>query len=240
MKLEIKELEAGYGPLKVIDGLSLDVGTGETVFIAGPNGAGKSTLLRTIARFIRPMAGSITLDGRDMLPLRPHHMVSRGFSLVPEGREILATLTVLENLMLAAPRGKSDPGRLALIYDAFPMLAERSQTPAGLLSGGQQQMLAIGRALMARAQFIAIDEPSLGLAPKVVEQVYIMLTTLQQRHGLTYLIVEQSFLRAVDLGARVAVMRGGKIVTEGNARTLHESGALETAFFGFDPRKSHQ
>lgn len=240
MLLRIRNLAASYGSLTALSGIDLELSEGETLFVAGPNGAGKSTLLRTIARAVQASSGDILMKGESILPLRASNMVSRGFCLVPEGREIFGTLTVRENLALATPRGGFDQSRLDLVLEVFPPLAERLNAPAGLLSGGQQQMLAISRALMTKARLIAIDEPSLGLAPKVVDQVYAVLGDLQQRFGLTYLIVEQSFLRAVRAGSRIAVLRSGRLVLQGLAPALHETGELEAAYFGFGSHSGGQ
>jgi branched-chain amino acid transport system ATP-binding protein len=235
--LEVEDLVARYGALTALRGVSLRLGEGEVFFVTGPNGAGKSTLLKAVAGVVRPAAGRVRLGGRDVTGAEPEAIARLGFSMVPEGRQVFAGLTVEENLRLGAGmRGdRAAAARdLAQVFEVFPMLAERRGAPAGLLSGGQQQMLVIGRALMTAPRLVAIDEPSLGLAPVVIDQVYEMLLRLRAERGLTLLIVEQSSTRAMMTGGRLALLRSGRVVLEGDAAALGQGDALERAYFGYD------
>ena len=235
--LAVEDLVVRYGALTALRGVSLAVEEGEVFFVTGPNGAGKSTLLRAIAGVVRTASGAIRLDGKAIAGETPEAIARRGFSMVPEGRQVFGSLTVEENLRLGAGMraDRAAAARdLAEVYEVFPMLAERKGGPAGLLSGGQQQMLVIARALMTAPRLIAIDEPSLGLAPIVIDQVYALLARLRAERGLTLLIVEQSSTRATMTGGRMALMRSGRVVLEGDARTLGAGDALERAYFGYD------
>ena len=235
--LEVAGLIAGYGGATVLRGIDLTVDEGETLFIAGPNGAGKSTLLKTIAGVVRPTAGSIRLAGREVAAMAPEAIARLGFSLVPEGRDSFAGLTVEENLKLAGglrPSAIEADAELAVVYELFPVLAERRAIPAGLLSGGQQQMLVIGRALMTGSRLVAIDEPSLGLAPNIVDQVYETLAVLREREGLSLLIVEQSTVRAAMMGGRLVLLRNGEVALSGDAVALSQGTALRDAYFGYE------
>ena len=235
--LEVAGLTAGYGRTTVLRGIDLAVDEGETLFIAGPNGAGKSTLLKTIAGVVRPTAGAIRLAGREIAALAPEVIARLGFSLVPEGRDCFAGLTVEENLKLAGglrPSASDAAAELMVVYDLFPVLRERRSVPAGLLSGGQQQMLVIGRALMTGSRLVAIDEPSLGLAPNIVDQVYESLAVLREKEGLSLLIVEQSTVRASMMGGRLVLLRNGEIALSGDAVALSQGTALRDAYFGYE------
>jgi branched-chain amino acid transport system ATP-binding protein len=210
---------------------------GETLFITGPNGAGKSTLLKAIAGVVTPREGKITLAGEAIGGRSPELIARLGFSMVPEGRHVFGSLSIDENLRLGAGmRADKDQADrdLLQIYEMFPVLKERRDKPAGLLSGGQQQMLVIGRALMASPRLIAIDEPSLGLAPKVIDDVYVALLKLRDRRGLTLLIVEQSATRARMTGGRMILLRSGEVALEGDARELAKSDTLRNAYFGIE------
>jgi len=234
--LEVRDLSVRYGPLEALRNVSFDVDEGEIVFLVGPNGAGKSTLLRSIANVVPASAGSIRLGGQATAGLAPERVVGLEFTLVPEGREIFGTLTVEENLKLGAyrRRDQADIRRdMEQILEELPALKPRLPEPAALLSGGQQQMLAIGRALMARPRLIALDEPSLGLAPMIIDQIYEILLRLRARRNLSLLIAEQSFSRANRLDARVLLLRNSVCVLQGKARALHADGSLEKAYFGF-------
>lgn len=234
--LSVDNITVRYGRLTALRRVSLKVEDGETLFVTGPNGAGKSTLLKAIAGVVPAAEGAILLDGRTITGAAPESTARLGFSMVPEGRHVFGALSIEENLMLGAGMRK-DRGRiaqdLAQIYDVFPMLKERKDKPAGVLSGGQQQMLVIGRALMTAPRLIAIDEPSLGLAPKVIDQVYETLLKLRDSRGLTLLIVEQSSTRAMMTGGRMILLRSGQIVLEGDARSLARGDALKKAYFGY-------
>ena len=200
-----------------------------------PYGAGKSTLLNAIAGVVPPGSGSILIDGARITGAAPEDIARRGFSLVPEGRNVFGALTIEENLKVGtgmrADR-KTIAGDLDRVYQEFPMLAERRHSPAGMLSGGQQQMLVIGRALMA-PRILAIDEPSLGLAPKIIDQVYEILLRLRAQRKLTLLIVEQSSTRAMMTGGRMVLIRGGRIVLEGPAADMVRDDRLKQTYFGF-------
>ena len=234
--LSVDRITVRYGQLTALRDASLMMTPGETVFVTGPNGAGKSTLLKAIAGVVRPVAGSVALSGTDVLGRAPEDIARLGFSMVPEGRHVFGSLTIDENLRLGTGM-RSDPDAIAKdlesVYGTFPMLKERKGTPAGVLSGGQQQMLVLGRALMAGPKLIAIDEPSLGLAPKIIDQVYEVLMKLRDSRGLSLLIVEQSSTRAIMTGGRMVLMRGGEIILEGDARELSKGDALNKAYFGF-------
>jgi len=225
-----------YGQLTALRNMSMHVAEGETLFVTGPNGAGKSTLLKAIAGVVTPREGSISLSGQPIAGAAPEDIARMGFSMVPEGRHVFGSLTIDENLRLgsAMRRDKDQAARdLEQIYRIFPMLNGRKDSHAGVLSGGQQQMLVIGRALMAGPKLIAIDEPSLGLAPKVIDDVYAILLKLRDGRGLTLLIVEQSATRAMLTGGRMILMRGGEAVLEGDARELTKGDVLKKAYFGY-------
>ncbi|MEQ9694639.1 ABC transporter ATP-binding protein [Shimia sp. SDUM112013] len=234
-KLGVFDLSVRYGKVPALTDVTLHLEEGERVFISGPNGAGKSSLLGAISGAVPTSHGRIEMDG-DLLTGRPPEAIARlGLSMVPEGREIFGALTVEENLRVGTGlRRDRDAveGDIAEIFDAFPILRERRQASAGALSGGQQQMLAIGRALMTNPKLMMVDEPSLGLAPKIVDQVYDTLVQLQEDRGLTLLIVEQSSMRAARVGGRMILLRGGAIVGEGDAASFAERDLLSEAYFG--------
>lgn len=234
--LKVDNVTVKYGQLTALRNMSMHIAEGETLFVTGPNGAGKSTLLKAIAGVVTPREGSVTLSGQPIAGTAPEDIARMGFSMVPEGRHVFGSLTIDENLRLgsAMRRDKDQAARdLEQIYQIFPMLKDRKDSHAGVLSGGQQQMLVIGRALMAGPKLIAIDEPSLGLAPKVIDDVYAILLRLRDGRGLTLLIVEQSATRAMLTGGRMILMRGGEAVLEGDARELTKGDALKKAYFGY-------
>lgn len=234
--LAVDDITVSYGRLTALRGVTLKIDEGEVLFVTGPNGAGKSTLLNAIAGVVPPGSGSITLDGAKVTGASPEDIARRGFSLVPEGRNVFGALTIEENLKVGTGM-RRDRRKIAhdldSVYAEFPMLAERRHTPAGMLSGGQQQMLVIGRALMAAPRIMAIDEPSLGLAPKIIDQVYEILVRLRAQRKLTLLIVEQSSTRALMTGGRMILVRGGRIVLEGAAAEMVKDTRLKQAYFGF-------
>lgn len=240
-KLGVFDIAVRYGKVPAVNDLTLHVDEGERVFVSGPNGAGKSSLLKAISGAAATSHGRIELDG-DLLTGRPPEAIARlGISMVPEGRDIFGSLTVEENLRVGTGLRRDAEAveeDIAEIYANFPILGERRAAAAGALSGGQQQMLAIGRALMTNPKLIMVDEPSLGLAPKIVDQVYDTLCALQEDRGLTLLIVEQSSLRAARVGGRMVLMRGGRIVGEGNAADMVDRDALAAAYFGQSPEKT--
>jgi branched-chain amino acid transport system ATP-binding protein len=234
--LAVDEITVRYGRLTALRGVTLSISEGEILFVTGPNGAGKSTLLNAIAGVVPHVSGAITLNGADLTGVPPESIARRGFSLVPEGRHVFGALTIEENLKVGAGMRADKQeiaGDLEFVYHEFPMLAERRHAAAGMLSGGQQQMLVIGRALMTSPRLMAIDEPSLGLAPKIIDQVYEILARLQAQRKLTLLIVEQSSTRAMMTGGRMILMRGGRIVLEGEAGDLVRDERLRQAYFGF-------
>jgi branched-chain amino acid transport system ATP-binding protein len=234
--LAVNDVTVRYGRLTALRGITLTIAEGEVLFVTGPNGAGKSTLLNAIAGVVPPISGSITIDGAEVTGAPPEQIARRGFSLVPEGRNVFGALTIEENLKVGAGM-RADKQQVARdlesVYHEFPMLAGRRHAAAGMLSGGQQQMLVIGRALMAAPRLMAIDEPSLGLAPKIIDQVYEILVRLRAQRQLTLLIVEQSSTRAMMTGGRMILMRGGRIVLEGEAGDMVKDERLKQAYFGF-------
>ena len=235
--LRILNLEAGYGELRVLKGLSLHVSAGEVVAIIGANGAGKTTLLKTIAGVLKPRCGSIQFDKQEIRGLASEKMVLRGCSLVPEGRHVFSTMTVKENLLLGAysRRGRGCAAylhaNLEQVYGLFGILKERASQLAGTLSGGQQQMLAIGRALMSRPRLLMMDEPSLGVAPLVVRDIYRTIVSLKNS-GLTILLVEQNARAALAVADRGYVVETGQIVLEGTARELCDNREVQRAYLG--------
>lgn len=239
--LNLVNVSVRYGRLTAVRDVSLSLKEGEVLFVTGPNGAGKSSLLRAIAGVTPIAGGHIEFDGGQIAGRTPEDIARLGFSMVPEGREVFGSLTIEENLMVGAGMHSRMPGwkgqtaaDLDSVYNTFPILKERRNQQAGLLSGGQQQMLVIGRALMARPRLIAIDEPSLGLAPNITDQVYERLVALQAERKLTLLIVEQSSTRAVMIGGRMILMRSGQVVLDGDARELGNSEAMQAAYFGYE------
>lgn len=232
--LKVEGLEASYGRVAAVKGISLEVHEGEVVFLIGPNGAGKSTLLKTVSGLHRPGSGSIAFDGASISALAPEDICRRGLVLVPEGRHIFGTLSVAENLSLGATiRADRQQIRADLdeVLSIFPILRERYNSAAVYLSGGEQQQLAIARAILQKPRLMMIDEPSLGLAPLVIDQVYDSLRKLNGK-GMTLLVIEQSTARVADLASRVYVMRNGKIVLHETQSSLGDGSALTDAYFG--------
>jgi branched-chain amino acid transport system ATP-binding protein len=234
--LEVLDLRVCYDELVALRNVSLIVNEGEIVCIIGPNGAGKSTLLAAIAGSVVPIHGNIRFKGTELTTVSPAGIARLGLSLVPEGRHIFGSLTVEENLWVASS-GRRDRQNvsedLAWVFDLFGPLKQRRTFPAGRLSGGEQQMLAIGRALVTRAPFLLIDEPSLGLSPMIIDQIYKTLLDLRRRQGLTLLINEQSSRRVLKHADRVYVLRAGEIKLHGTAAELQDGHALKEAYFGF-------
>jgi branched-chain amino acid transport system ATP-binding protein len=234
--LQVADIHVHYGRLAAVRGVSLTVAPGEIVCLVGPNGAGKSTTLLTIAGVLTPTRGAITFGGRTTLGLSPEAVARLGLSMVPEGRRVFSSLTVEENLRIGT-YGRSDRHAvehdMARIYEEFPILADRRSMRAAKLSGGEQQQLAIGRALMTGAGMLLVDEPSLGLAPMMVERVYDILRDLREKRDVTLLIVEESTERAVDVADRIYVLRRGLIELEGTSDELADGERLREAYFGF-------
>ncbi len=226
--LSVSGLCASYGAIRAVTGISLEVGEGRLVTVLGANGAGKSTTLRAIAGLHRPVVGSITLDGQEIGKLPSHQVVRRGLALVPEGRMVLAPLTVEENLLLSRHAGRGNEREmLAQVYELFPRLAERRAQVAGLLSGGEQQMLAIGRAMMTAPRVLLLDEPSMGLAPVIVDQVFAAIVTLHKQ-GQSILLVEQNAEITLETCDFAYLMKRGEIVAQGTGAELRrDAGVLE-------------
>lgn len=235
--LSVRELTVRYGSVTAVHGIDLDVAAGELVAVVGPNGAGKSSTLRAISGLVRPTAGTVTLDGAVISGANPEDVIRRGVALVPEGRNIFTSLTVAENLALGATIRHRSPDLAAdreRELDRFPILRERYGQPAGLLSGGEQQQLAIARALMSRPRVLLLDEPSLGLSPRLVDLVFETVAHLRQE-GLTIVLVEQNATRAVELADRTAVLRTGRLVRIGTAAQLGGGAAMAAEYFGGAP-----
>jgi len=233
--LTVDQLQVRYGAVPALRGVSLEVAEGEIVSVVGPNGAGKSTLLMTIAGALAPSAGVVRFAG-EAIAGRPAEAIARlGMSLVPEGRHIFTQLTVEENLRLGTQMRRDRAGieaDYAQMLAVFPILRERLKSPGGKLSGGEQQQLAIARALMTGARLIMIDEPALGLAPMVVETVYAVLRRLRAERAITLLIVEQSTHRALESADRIYLLRQGEIALSGASAALDEA-QVEEAYFGY-------
>jgi len=236
--LSLTDVVAGYGPLQVLRGVTLDVQQGEIVCLLGGNAAGKSTMLKTVLGLLRPSAGSVALEGERIDRLATEDIVRRGIALVPESRRIFARMTVWENLAMGAySRRSASPGEidhdLERVYGLFPRLKERVSQHAGTMSGGEQQMLAIGRALMARPRLMLLDEPSMGLAPVLVEQVFDIIQAIN-RQGTTILVVEQNAAVALAVAHRGYVLQDGHIVMHGAAAQLLDAEDIRRAYLGED------
>ncbi|WP_293855336.1 ABC transporter ATP-binding protein [uncultured Alsobacter sp.] len=231
--LEVSDLQVRYSGIQALRGVSLNVGAGEVVALIGPNGAGKSTLVNAVSGLVKPAAGRILMEGRDLAAMDPWAVSKSGVIQVPEGRQVFPQLNVLENLQLGetALQGRPPAGGLEDVYDLFPVLKERSAQLAGSLSGGQQQMLAIGRALMGAPRFLLLDEPSLGLAPVVIAQVFAALRKLKSR-GMTILLIEQNVRLALDLADRAYILDQGKIVLSGTSQELAADASVVAHYLG--------
>jgi branched-chain amino acid transport system ATP-binding protein len=230
--LEVEDLRVRYGQVEVLSGLGVAVGAGEVVALLGANGAGKTTTLRAVSGLVRPAGGDVRLDGRSLVGRAPHEVVAAGVGHVPEGRRVFARMTVRENLAMGA-YGRVRPGAadFARVHALFPVLAERAQQLAGTLSGGEQQMLALGRALMGRPRVLLLDEPSLGLAPQMVEVLYAVVAALPQ-DGTAVLLVEQDVALALSVASRACVLATGRLVLSGAAAELRDDARVEAAYLG--------
>ena len=232
--LKIEGLRTGYGHIAALQGISLSVAKGRIVALIGANGAGKTTTMKTITGLLRPWAGSLSFDGEDLAALSPGDIVSLGISLVPEGRRIFSTLTVLENLKMGAylhwARGRI-LGEVEAVLELFPALQGREKQKGGSLSGGEQQMLAIARALMSEPNLLLLDEPSMGLAPRLIETVFRILQDIRNR-GTTVLLVEQNARMALALADEGYVIETGKIVLHDTATNLRENPEVRRAYLG--------
>ena len=229
--LEVKDLEVYYGMIK---GISFEVNKGEVIALIGANGAGKTTTLHTITGLLSPKKGSVMFEGKDITKIPAHKIVSMGMAHVPEGRRVFADLSVYENLKLGAYTRKDKENLnkdLESIYERFPRLAERKNQSAGTLSGGEQQMLAMGRALMSKPSIILMDEPSMGLSPIFVNEIYDIIESIS-KSGTTVLLVEQNAKKALSIADRAYVLETGKIVTSGKASELLEDDSIKKAYLG--------
>ena len=232
--LEIKDLEVNYGVIKAIKGVSFDVNEGEIIALIGANGAGKTTILHTITGLIQAKKGSIVFDGKELTKTPPHKIVSMGMAHVPEGRRIFQQLSVLENLKLGAytRKDKSEiASTLKMVYERFPRLEERKNQVARTLSGGEQQMLAMGRALMSKPRIILMDEPSMGLSPLLVSEIFDIIKVINES-GTTVLLVEQNAKKALSIADRAYVLETGKITLSGDAKDLINDESVKKAYLG--------
>lgn len=232
--LEVRNLEVHYGVIQALKGISFEVGEGEIIALIGANGAGKTTTLHTISGILQASGGNIIYDGRDITKLPAHKIVNTGISQVPEGRRVFAQLSVLENLKLGAYIRKDKSGieaDLKKIYERFPRLEERKSQLAGTLSGGEQQMLAMGRALMARPRIILMDEPSMGLSPIYVSEIFDIIKSINET-GTTVLLVEQNAKKALSIADRAYVLETGKIALSGDAGELMNNDTVRRAYLG--------
>ena len=234
MLLEVRKLHVSYGDAPALWDATLDVAAGQVVAVVGPNGAGKSTLINSIAGILRARKGEIRLDGKDIAKIPGHRVCEHGIAIVPEGRRLFTHMSVLENLELGsyrtAARGAGE-GSLEKVFSLFPILAERRHQIAGSMSGGQQQMVAIGRALMARPRLLLMDEPSLGLSPAVVDDMFRIIRTINER-GVAVLLVEQNIHKALEMAHHAYVIEQGRIVSSGKPDTLLRNPRIREAYLG--------
>ena len=230
--LEIRNLSVSYGGINAVKDINLDVPEGQIVTLIGANGAGKSTILRTISGLVKTKTGSVTYEGKELLGKSPDYIVSQGVTLVPEGRRVFTDLTVLENLKIGAYLRKDDiEPDIEYVYSLFPRLKERAWQYAGTLSGGEQQMLAVGRALMSRPKLIMMDEPSLGLAPLVVKSIFDIIKTINQK-GITVLLIEQNANMALMAAPPAYVLETGNITMKGTGAELLADERIKEAYLG--------
>ena len=232
--LEIRDLEVCYGMIQAIKGISFEVREGEVIALIGANGAGKTTTLHTISGLLSPKAGSVIFEGKDITKIPAHKIVSYGMAHVPEGRRVFASLSVYQNLKMGAYTRSSKEEieeSLQMVYSRFPRLKERKNQPAGTLSGGEQQMLAMGRALMSKPRIILMDEPSMGLSPIFVNEIFDIIKQVSAG-GTTVLLVEQNAKKALSIADRGYVLETGKIVLEGNAQDLLNDESVKKAYLG--------
>ena len=232
--LEIRDLEVCYGMIQAIKGISFEVKEGEVIALIGANGAGKTTTLHTVSGLLAPKAGSVIFEGKDITKIPAHKIVSYGMAHVPEGRRVFASLSVYQNLKMGAyTRNDKEEieESLRMVYSRFPRLEERKNQPAGTLSGGEQQMLAMGRALMSKPRIILMDEPSMGLSPIFVNEIFDIIKQVSAG-GTTVLLVEQNAKKALSIADRGYVLETGKIVLEGNAQDLLNDESVNKAYLG--------
>jgi branched-chain amino acid transport system ATP-binding protein len=234
LMLQLRSIDAGYGSFQALFGVSLEVNAGEAVAVIGPNGAGKTTLMRVISGLIRPTAGTMHMEGADLAATQAHRIVELGISHVPENRRLFARMTVEDNLRMGAFIAAARPkfrARLAFVYTLFPRLAERRHQLAGTMSGGEQQMCAIGRALMSEPRLLLLDEPSAGLAPVIVQQVFGLVERIRAS-GLTVLIVEQNVRQVLRVVDRAYVLEAGTLRASGAAGEILQSATVREAYLG--------
>jgi branched-chain amino acid transport system ATP-binding protein len=231
--LDVQDLTTTYGPVRALDGVSMQVAEGTITAVLGANGAGKTTLLRTVSGLIRPRQGRVVLSGDDITKAPVEAMVRKGMAHVPEGRGVIAELTVDENLRLGGLFRGSPKDEMERVYTLFPPLAERRKRLANTLSGGERQMLVIGRAMMAKPRLLLLDEPSLGLAPRIVAQIFELVRSLVDREGLSVLLVEQNARSALSIANVGVVLNLGKVVTVDSAERLAADEGLRHAYLGF-------
>ena len=231
--LKVENLHVYYGSIHAIKGVSFEVGEGEIVTLIGANGAGKSTTLNTVGGLLKPRDGIVEFEGKSILGVAPHKVVSEGMALCPEGRRVFAQLSVKENLEMGAyTRPASEiPETLEMVYEHFPRLKERQSQMAGTLSGGEQQMLAMGRALMSKPRLMMLDEPSMGLAPILVDQIFEIIEALNKA-GTTILLVEQNAQMALSIADRAYVLETGRIVNTGTGKALLNDDSVKKAYLG--------
>lgn len=231
--VKIRNLSVSYGGIQAVKGINMDIPKGKIITLIGSNGAGKSTTLRTIAGVVKPKEGSITFEREEIIGKTADNIVTRGITLVPEGRRVFSDLTVLENLKIGAyvHNHKLDDD-IARVYDLFPRLKERSWQYAGTLSGGEQQMLAVGRALMSRPKMIMMDEPSLGLAPLIIKDIFKIIQTINAEEGITVLLIEQNANMALKIADYGYVMETGHITLEGPGQKLLTDESVKEAYLG--------
>ena len=231
--LEVRDLNVYYGEIHALKGVSFRVGQGEVVTLLGNNGAGKTTTLRTLSGLLAPRNGEVALEGTSLLGTAPHDVVRRGITHVPEGRRVFNRLTVRENLEMGAYTRKDGgiDADVERVFETFPRLRERAVQTAGTLSGGEQQMLAIGRALMARPRLLLLDEPSMGLAPVIVEQIFETIQAINEQ-GVTILLVEQNAAMALSVATRGYVLETGRVALEGRATDLADNPEVRRAYLG--------
>ena len=232
--LEVKDLHVSYGMIQAIKGVSFEVNEGEIITLIGANGAGKTTILHTITGLLKPKSGSVIFEGKELTSAAPHKIVKYGMAHVPEGRRVFAGLSVYENLIMGAYT-RSDKAEIAetldMVYKRFPRLEERKRQLAGTLSGGEQQMLAMGRALMSKPKIILMDEPSMGLSPLFVSEVFDIIQKISAS-GTTVLLVEQNAKKALSIADRAYVLETGKIALTGNAKELINDDKIKKAYLG--------
>jgi len=233
--LQITDLHVAYGAIQALSGVSLEINAGEIVTLIGGNGAGKTTTLRAVSGLLRAKSGAVRFAGEDITGLAPHTIVARGLCHVPEGRMIFANLTVAENLAMGAYLSNDsarDELNREFVFATFPRLKERLTQTAGTLSGGEQQMLAIGRALMGNPRFLMLDEPSLGIAPRLISTIFEKIVEINRSHGITILLVEQNANLALEVSSRAYVLETGRIAMQGESKTLRADPRLRATYLG--------